>query len=79
MHQNNINTSALIQFINQVKAADASRQREIKLDINVAKNLSTTLALVMTRLAGNYEGLISDLQREPNNSGSFDGGSWDTK
>lgn len=76
MSQNNINTTAIQQFLNQVKAAETSRQREIKIDISTAKNLSHTLALVMTRLAGNYEGLISNLQKEDVVSVSMDGGSW---
>lgn len=78
MSQNNINTTSLQNFINQVKGADLSNQREVKLDINSAKTLAYTLSLVMTRLAGNYEGLISSIQKtEPTISVSMDGGSWD--
>ena len=80
MSQNNINTTAIKQFLNQVKAADASHQREIKLDIASAKNLSHTLALVMTRLAGNYEDLIGNIQKsEEVVTVAMDGGSWDKK
>lgn len=77
MPQNNINTSAIQAFINQVKAADTSKQKEIKLDIATAKNLQYTLALVMTRLAGNYEGLISASQKDESVINvSMDGGNW---
>jgi hypothetical protein len=78
--QNNINTVPITQFLNQVRAAELSNQREIRLNIVDAKNLSYTLSLVMTRLAGDYEGLI-----QKNNSSSpvinvqMDGGSWDEK
>ena len=81
MSQNNlINVVALQQFINQVKAADVGRQKEIRLDIATAKALSTTIALAMTRLAGDYEGL---LQQQTQNTTTevvevkMDGGSWD--
>lgn len=75
-----INTSAITGFINQVKAADLGHQREIKLDINSAKVLSYTLAIVMTRLAGNYE----DLLKRPAPATeivniTMDGGDWSTK
>lgn len=79
MSQNNINTTAIQNFLNQVKAAEASHQREIKLDLVSAKALSHTLALVMTRLVGNYESLIGDLQKDSVVSVSLDGGNWDEK
>lgn len=80
MSQNNINTSSIQQFLNQVKAAEASHQREIKLDITSAKTLAHTLSLVMTRLAGNYETLIGSLQKEDQViSVTLDGGNWDEK
>lgn len=79
MSQNNpINTSVLQQFVNQVKAAELSNQREIKLDIATAKNLSHTLSLAMIRLAGNYEGLLQKSSAtEPEVKLQMDGGSWD--
>jgi hypothetical protein len=79
MSQNNlINTTVLQQFINQVKGADSSNQREIKLDIATAKNLSHTISLAMTRLAGNYEGLLQKTSaEEPEVQIKMDGGSWD--
>lgn len=53
-----INSSAIIQFIQKVKSADASRAKEVKLDIAAAKNLAFTLGIVMTRLEGNLEKLL---------------------
>lgn len=77
MSQNNINTTVLTNFVNQVKAADLTQQREIKIDINTAKQLSHTLSLVMIRLAGNYEGLISEKSLNSETiTVSMDGGSW---
>jgi hypothetical protein len=78
--QNNtqlINTQVLQQVINQVKAADMANQREIRLDIATAKNLSYTLALVLSRLAGNYETLLSKPKEETEVTVQMDGGNWD--
>jgi hypothetical protein len=46
------------QFINAVKGADASKQREIKMDIQTAKRLAFTLGEVMTRMNGDLESLL---------------------
>ena len=53
-----INTAPIQQFIQQVKSADASRSRDVKLDITQAKNLAFTLGIVMARLNGNLEELL---------------------
>ena len=80
MQNDKINTIAIQQFMNQVKGADLGNQREIRMDMTTAKNLSHTLALVMTRLAGNYEGLLQSVQKtEPEVQVKMDGGNWDEK
>ena len=80
MQKDNINTIALQTFINQVRGAELGNQREIRLDIATAKTLSHTMSLVMTRLAGNYEGLVQSVQRvEPEVQVKMDGGNWDEK
>jgi hypothetical protein len=80
MSQNNINTSVITQVLNTIKAADMSNQREVRLDMSTAKNLAYTLGMVMTRLAGNYEGLIQEVQKNDTIvSVEMDGGSWDKK
>lgn len=53
-----LNTLPIQQFISVVKSGDASKQREIKLDIETAKRLAFTLGEVMTRLNGNLEELL---------------------
>lgn len=53
-----INTTPVEQFIKKVKSADASRSRDVKLDIQEAKKLAFTLGEVMTRLNGDLEKLI---------------------
>lgn len=75
-----INVAVIQQFINQVKSADLGKQKEVRLDITVAKNLSYTLALAMTRLAGNYEELLlKQPSAAPVVDIQMDGGSWDEK
>jgi len=54
-----LNTNPIQQFISQVKGADASNQREIRLDIQSAKRLAFTLGEVMARLNGDLEQLLA--------------------
>jgi len=80
MQNDKINTTAIQTFLNQVKGAELANQREIRMDIASAKNLSHTLALVMTRLAGNYEALLQSVKKsEPEVQVKMDGGNWDEK
>jgi hypothetical protein len=53
-----LNTIAIQQFISQVKSADASRSKDVTLDIQQAKRLAFTLGEVMTRMNGDLEALI---------------------
>ena len=54
-----LNTNPIQQFISQVKGADASNQREIRLDIQSAKRLAFTLGEVMARWNGDLEQLLA--------------------
>jgi hypothetical protein len=47
------------QFINQVKGADASNQKELKINIDQARRLAFTLGEVMARLNGDLEQLLA--------------------
>jgi len=58
MQNEPLNTAPIQQFIQQVKSADASNQREIKLDIQTSKRLAFTLGEVMSRLNGDLEALL---------------------
>jgi hypothetical protein len=55
-----INTTPIQQFINQVKGADASQQKEIKLDIVTARKLALTLGEVMSRTTGELEKFVKE-------------------
>lgn len=74
---NPINTSPIQQFIQQVKAAELSNQREIKLDIKTAKSLAFCLGEVSARLVEDYDKLLVELREATGNgdiSVSMDGG-----
>ena len=54
-----INTASIQAFIQQVKGADASKAKDIRMDITQAKNLAFTLGIVMSRLNGDLEQLLA--------------------
>ena len=54
-----LNTAPIQQFISQVKSADASKAKDIRLDLQNAKRLAFTLGEVMARLNGDLEKLIA--------------------
>ena len=64
MQNEPLNTSSIQQFIAQVKNADMSNSREVKLQLPQAKNLAYTLGIVMARLEGDLERYVKE------NSGS---------
>ena len=55
-----LNTASIQAFIQQVKGADASKAKDIRIDITQAKNLAFTLGIVMARLNGDLENLIAN-------------------
>jgi hypothetical protein len=73
---NPINTIPIQQFIQQVKAADLSQQREIKMDIKTAKALAYSLAEVNAKILQDYDILLKKLESNTGASVSvsMDGG-----
>lgn len=61
-----LNTIPIQQFLQTVKSADNSRSKEVKLDINQAKNLAYTLGIVMSRLEGDLEKLVAESKNSSN-------------
>lgn len=70
-----LNTLPIQSFINQVKSADSSKSKEVTLTIDQAKTLAFTLGIVMTRLEGDIEKLISNISVNENIDIRVDGGS----
>ena len=54
-----INTSSLQQFIQQVKGADMSNQKAVRIPNQQAKQVTYALATILARLTGDYEALMS--------------------
>jgi hypothetical protein len=69
-----INTAPIQQLIQQIKVADQSNQKEVRIDITTAKNVAYTLGIVMSRLAGNYEDLLSKKDKDEVIQVQMDGG-----
>jgi len=74
MQNDPLNTVPIQQFIKQVKSADASRAKEVKLEISQAKNLAFTLGIVMSRLNGDLEKLLTKNPQEEAIEVRLDGG-----
>jgi hypothetical protein len=64
---NPINTIPIQQFIQQVKAADISNQKEIKLDIKSAKLLSYCLGELNAKLLEDYDKILIELKKNGSN------------
>ena len=79
--QNPINTVPIQQFIQQVKAADLTQQREIKLDIKTAKALAYCLGEVSAKLLEDYDILLKRLESSTGVAVTvqMDGGGFSTK
>ena len=73
---NPINTHPLQQFIQQVKAADISQQKEIRMDIKSAKQLSYCLSEINAKLLEDYDVLLQKVLQNSGQSVSIqmDGG-----
>ena len=59
MQNEPLNTVPIQQFISQVKSADASKAKEVKLTIEQSKRLALTLGEVMARLSGDLEQILA--------------------
>lgn len=71
-----LNTLPIQQFIQQVKTADNSRAKEVKIPLDQAKNLAYTLGIVMSRLNGELEKiLLNDSKSDEVIEVRVDGGS----
>jgi hypothetical protein len=75
-----INTLPVQQFIQMVKVAEQSRQKEVRLDINTAKILAFTLGEMSSRLHGDLEQFLKEqiekLNQEQTIEINMDSGGW---
>jgi len=75
---NPINTFPIQQFIQQVKAADLSQQKEVRLDIKSAKMISFTLTEILAKITQDYDTMYKQLSKSSGETITvqFDGGSF---
>jgi hypothetical protein len=78
---NQINTYPLLQFIQQVKGADLAKQKDIRIDIVAAKQISYALAEVLAKVNQDYDVLLKNLQKNTgeNITVQFDGGGFSSQ
>ena len=78
---NQINTYPLLQFIQQVKGADLAKQKDIRIDIVTAKQVTTALAEVLAKVNQDYDMLLKNLQKNTGESITvqFDGGGFSSQ
>ena len=63
---NPINTIPIQQFIQQVKSAEQTNQKEIRIDMRTAKNLVYCLAEINAKLLENYDAQLAVLRKSTN-------------
>ena len=61
--QKQINTTAITQFIQQLRSAELSQAKEVKLTIQQARLLGLALAEVQEKLLQDYETMFNQLKR----------------
>lgn len=57
-----LNTIPIEDFLNRVRIANKSNQKQVILDIKEASALSESLSIVMTRLSGELDQLLTNSQ-----------------
>jgi hypothetical protein len=79
--QNQINLTPVTQFIQTVRAAEASQAREVKLSIQQARALILTLAEIQDKLLQDYETMFNQLKQSVDTeviTVAMDGGGFET-
>jgi len=65
--QNPVNTAALMQFAQLLKAAELSQQKELKMTIQQARLLNIALTEVLAKITQDYESLFHALKQSSAN------------
>ncbi len=80
--QNQINITPITQFIQQVRSAEQTQSKEVKINIQQARMLILALAECMDKLNQNHDMLLNELKRSFDTeiiSVSMDGGGFEDK
>jgi hypothetical protein len=79
--QNQINTTAITQLIQLIKAAEISQSKEVKLTIQQARLLNIALTEILLKMNQDYESMYNALKSNVNQeviTVEVDGGGFDT-
>jgi hypothetical protein len=79
--QNPINLTPVTQFIQQVRVAEQTQSREVKLNIQQARSLVLVLAEMQEKLLQDYETMFNQLKRSVDSevvTVTMDGGGFET-
>jgi hypothetical protein len=80
--QNQINLTPFTQFIQQVRSAEQTQAKEIKMSIQQARLLSLALSECLDKINQDYESMFNALKRSQDTeivSVSMDGGGFEEK
>ena len=80
--QNQINTTAITQFAQLLRATELSQQKEVKLPIQQARLLNLALTEILDQLHQDYVALFNSLKNKDDTdviTVQFDGGSFSDK
>lgn len=80
--QNQINLTPITQFVQLLRAAELSQQKEIKMTIQQARLLNLALAELQDKLLQDYETMYNALKNSQDTevvTVQLDGGGFDTK
>lgn len=80
--QNQINLSPLTQFVQQLRVAEQTQSRDLKMSIQQARALSLVLLEMQEKLLQDYETMFNELKRSLDTdvvTVSMDGGGFETK
>jgi len=74
MHQNNIpdNLPSVDKLLKKIAVAERSQQREIRISIEEARELSLDLALITSKLGSTIKEIQKSLQEIKNSSSNID-------
>lgn len=78
--QSKINLSPINQFIQLMRAAELSQQKEIKIPIHQARLLNLTLSEMIDKINQDYEAMFNDLKKSVDTesvSVTMDGGGFE--
>lgn len=77
--QNQINTTPIMLFVQQLRAAEQSQSKEVKLSIQQARNLNMALTEILEKMNRDYETMYNQLKNSMDTevvTVEFDGGTF---